>query len=162
MKIKVLALACLSFVIFSGCKDSGKQQTPVNDLQDEMPQNEWKDTQTDPVADPAHNSRNSLDWMGTYHGTLPCADCPGIETTLELDENMTYRIRMIYLDRDTEIEGEGKFEWDDSGQKITLQPEDKDEPAFQFFVGENQLFTLDQEGNRITGELADKYNLEKY
>ena len=31
-----------------------------------------------PRAQPAdmHNSRNSLDWAGTYEGVLACADCP--------------------------------------------------------------------------------------
>ena len=35
-------------------------------------------------ADAAHNSRNALDWAGTYEGVLPCADCPGIQTRLSL------------------------------------------------------------------------------
>lgn len=31
-----------------------------------------------------HTAETSLDYQGTYAGTLPAADCPGIETRLTL------------------------------------------------------------------------------
>ena len=43
------------------------------------------------VPDPAHNSRNSLDWAGIYEGVLPCADCPGIQTRLTLSRDESVR-----------------------------------------------------------------------
>jgi|SRR5690606_7426034 len=114
-------------------------------------------TTSSEVADPAHNSRNSVDWAGTYQGTLPCADCPGIETTLTLDEEGSYVLRTTYLERSDSIYTEsGNFTWDEQGGKITL---DADNRKFQ--VGENQLFALDMEGSRITGNLADHYVLQK-
>ena len=41
----------------------------------------------------AHNAKNSLDYIGTYKGILPCADCEGIETELELNSDKTYEIK---------------------------------------------------------------------
>jgi len=41
-------------------------------------------------VDAQHTSANSLDWAGVYRGVLPCADCPGIETTLRLATDSTY------------------------------------------------------------------------
>jgi len=38
------------------------------------------------MADPAHNSRNALDWAGTYAGVLPCADCPDVQARLRLPQ----------------------------------------------------------------------------
>lgn len=38
------------------------------------------------------NSRNSLDWEGTYKGILPCADCEGIETMVILKDNDRYTL----------------------------------------------------------------------
>ena len=47
-----------------------------------------------PPAQPPdiHNSRNSLDWAGTYEGVLPCADCPGTKTRLTLNQDGSYRL----------------------------------------------------------------------
>ena len=53
------------------------------------------------AADPAHSSRNSLDWAGTYEGVLPCADCPGIRTRLTLNRDESYELSTLTLDRDT-------------------------------------------------------------
>ena len=116
-----------------------------------------KKTATHGLADPAHNSRNSLDWAGTYHGTLPCADCPGIRYTITLNNDDTYRLRTRYLEKgDTAFTESGAFSWDEHGGKITLA--DRGE---KFQVGENRLFHLDMEGNRITGDLAEHYILTK-
>jgi len=107
--------------------------------------------------DPAHNSRNSLDWSGTYQGTLPCADCPGIRYTITLDEDNSYQLKTQYLERgDSVFTESGKFNWDDKGGQITLA-----ERGEKFQVGENRLFHLDMEGNRITGGLAEYYVLNK-
>ncbi|UYZ62703.1 copper resistance protein NlpE N-terminal domain-containing protein [Hymenobacter weizhouensis] len=113
------------------------------------------------AVDPAHNSRNSLDWAGTYSGTLPCADCPGIRTELTLNQDLTYRLRTLYLGKGTgkPIEATGVFRWDDAGRTVRLPGLD-DQPA-HYLVGENQLIQLDKNGQRITGSLAEKYVLRK-
>jgi len=116
-----------------------------------------KKTATTENADPAHNSRNSVDWAGTYQGTLPCADCPGIRYTITLNDDDTYLLKTRYLERgDSVFTESGAFTWDENGGRIALA--DRGE---QFQVGENQLFHLDMEGNRITGNLADHYVLTK-
>ena len=38
---------------------------------------------------------------GHYAGTLPCADCPGIETHLDIAADGTYVLREYYIDRST-------------------------------------------------------------
>ena len=109
------------------------------------------------AADAAHNSQNAVDWPGTYQGTLPCADCPGIRYTLTLNEDDTYVLKTRYLEKgDNVITDSGAFTWDDLGGKIALTNRDE-----RFQVGENQLFHLDTEGNRISGSLAEHYILTK-
>lgn len=110
----------------------------------------------------ADNSRTSLDWAGTYFGSLPCADCPGIDFTLILNQDETYVMQRAYISDQSEgdILTEGTFTWNDKGNIITLNASN-DGGKFIFKVGENRLFHLDQEGNVITGDLADKYILEK-
>lgn len=112
------------------------------------------------VAVDEHNSRNSVDWMGTYLGTLPCADCAGIETTVTLRANGSFTRESVYVGRSAEPVFEtGTFTWDDAGQIVLLDPETG--PGQQYFVGENVLFQLDRNGQRITGDLADRYRLRK-
>lgn len=109
---------------------------------------------TTPAAD-AHNSRNSLDWAGTYSGTMPCASCPGIKTKITLNNDDSYQKTVEYLESNDKPETtNGTFTWSADGSKITLE-------EFQFLVGENQLISLDAEGKQITGELAEHYILKK-
>ena len=104
------------------------------------------------------NSQNALDWEGTYQGTLPCADCEGILTEIILrgDESFTMTTQYLGKTDDTKISS-GSFEWDTSGSNITLNSD----PNLQYKVGEFVLFKLDNEGNRITGELSENYILRK-
>lgn len=107
-----------------------------------------------------HNARNSLDWFGVYRGILPCADCEGIETEVELRRDHTYTIRRHYIGKDAErvFENSGDFVWNDAGNTVIFQNLD---PPNSFFVAENYLIHLDIAGERITGDLAELYILRK-
>lgn len=112
------------------------------------------------AAPDMHNSKTALDWQGVYRGILPCADCPGIKTEITLYNNNTYEKGVRYVDRKnlkTSSLETGSFEWSSDGNKITL---DNDEFE-QYQVGENQLFKLDKEGNRISGAIAESYTLKR-
>jgi uncharacterized lipoprotein NlpE involved in copper resistance len=104
-----------------------------------------------------HNSRNSLDWAGTYEGTLPCADCPGIETILTLSGDNTYTLSERYLKGDQKPnESSGTLEWDKDGNRIIISKDGR-----RFKVEEGRVLHLDLEGNIITGELKEYYILKK-
>jgi len=106
-----------------------------------------------------HNSMISLDWAGVYTGVIPCADCPGINVRVLLDEDCTYHLSYEYIDRDSDpFTVSGEFSWDDSGNSIVLDTPDFP-PYYQ--VGENRLIQLDMNGDPITGDLADMYVLTK-
>ena len=93
------------------------------------------------MADPAHNSRKSLDWAGTYAGTLPCADCPGIQARLRLNRDETYELSLRYLDRGTApSQVRGRFTWQANGNAITL---DAQGGGRQVLVGEGRLALFD-------------------
>lgn len=107
-----------------------------------------------------HNSRNSVDFAGTYRGVIPCADCSGIEVEITIDYDGSFTKRMTYLNgrKDNTVTTEGTYRWNDLGSKITL---DGGAEPLTLLVGENRLFILDADGNRMTGSLADKYILER-
>ncbi len=107
------------------------------------------------------NSENSLDWNGTYKGTVPCASCEGIEVALTLNKDKTYKLVTNYLGRNDALEQEntGSFTWDETGSIITL--EKVAQGPNQYKVGENRIWQLDMEGKVVTGELAEHYILTK-
>ena len=108
----------------------------------------------------SHTSKNALDYTGVYKGVLPCADCSGITTILELKENETYSLQTSYQGKSGKIfEEKGRFQWNDKGNTIVLS-DIKNAPN-QYFVGENTLTQLDMSGEKITGELASNYVLRK-
>lgn len=116
--------------------------------------------QTDTTTVPdGSNSRNSLDYLGRYQGVLPCADCQGIKTTLDLTEEFNYVMTRVYEGRDPKPFVEtGTFRWDEAGGSIILTGNGD---AVIFKVGENRLIQLDRDGKTITGALAGQYVLEK-
>ncbi|MCM8610858.1 copper resistance protein NlpE [Accumulibacter sp.] len=89
-----------------------------------------------------HDSRNALNWAGTYEGVLPCADCPGIRTRLVLRSDGRFELSTQYVDRQpASVVRSGRFQWNDAGNTITLPL--PGERVRQFRVGEGRLLPLD-------------------
>jgi len=140
-----LSIICLLFGL-GACKSKGKKQAQA---------------ETESVA--VENSRDNLNWIGSYSGVIPCADCQGISTQITLSADNTYQIKWKYQGKDDEtFKKSGTFRWDDDGNIITLEGLEPDKFPVRYKVGEEHLLQLDMDGNVITGELADKYMIHKY
>lgn len=108
-----------------------------------------------------HNAKNALDYEGVYRGTLPCADCEGIKTTVYINSNNTFKIVEDYLGKGVNTrESSGTYTWNKAGNSIILKT-DQSADKRSYFVGENMLTQLDQSGNKITGNLAANYVFTK-
>ena len=151
-----LLLLPLSLLFFVSCDRTGQEkgaETPGTDTTGKI------SSDSDRMEADIHNSQNSLDWAGVYTGTVPCADCEGIETRISLTSNNEYIRTLTYLGKsDGVFEDKGAITWAENGNIITLG---EGEGAQSYHVGENMLFHLDREGQRITGDLAEKYQLMK-
>ncbi|MGY0390957.1 copper resistance protein NlpE N-terminal domain-containing protein [Bizionia sp. KMM 8389] len=148
MKKPIVTLVLVLLISFVSCKTDKTEATDASGSEKPL---------TEKKMD-VSSSQNSLDWKGTYMGVLPCADCEGIKTTIQLQEDLTYKKTSEYLGKDaTVFEDTGYYKWLEGGQNILLS--DENETTYQ--VGENKLTLLDQSGDPITGELADKYILQK-
>lgn len=119
------------------------------------------DTTTAAEGD-GHNSQNSLDWVGAYVGRVPCADCPGIDTVLVLNKDLSYSLTRLYVDRadDATQVSNGAFTWFD-GSVIQLGGLDGSAEPTRYRVEEGRLRQLDLAGVEITGTLSDQYVLAK-
>ena len=68
--------AILCAFIMTGCTNSKKTNNADSMSAD-----------TTQVAD-MHNAETSLDYFGEYKGTIPAADCPGIDVTFVIEGNI--------------------------------------------------------------------------
>ena len=108
----------------------------------------------------AHQTHTNL-WPGIYNGFLPCADCAGIKTSLALNKNNSYVMMTQFVGKSPrDFVEKGTFAWNEEANTIILTPR-KSTTTHQYFVGEDVLIKLDNNGNRITGKLADHYILHR-
>lgn len=156
---KVLFIAAIAALAFSACGNKTKNDTEAAiDRASDKVENA-ADKAVDGAKDLMHNAKSSLDFYGEYEGTIPAADAPGIKTTIKLNKDNTYTRKMVFVDRKDNIpEEKGNFTWNADGNIITLNGAKE---ANKYFVSENRLYALDTNGQRITGDLADKYILKK-
>lgn len=98
---------------------------------------------------------------GAYYGMLPCADCPGIDYELQLNEDGTYRETMDYQERSVEpYVTSGKYKLTKDG-KLKLLEASKDGGNSMYAVEGDSLRMLDQDGNAIDSPLANHYVLTR-
>ena len=86
----------------------------------------------------------------SYQGTLPCADCPGIDTRLNLLPDGQFQMRMTYLER----EGSGFYSiglWQTKDGKLTLK--EGTQTVEQFQIKGKTLTKLDMQGQPIASKL---------
>jgi copper homeostasis protein (lipoprotein) len=112
------------------------------------------------IANEQPTATNSLDYLGTYKGTMPCADCPGIETSLELSEDFTFVLTRKYVGKATKAtETKGTYSWNHSENAIMLDNL-KNQPN-QYLVDDGSLIQLDMVGKKLEGKLSSQYILKK-
>ncbi len=95
--------------------------------------------------------------VGVYKTTYPCADCSGIEATLIIHKNKTYRYNRLYKDK------KGK-RYTDKG-KYTIKNDiltiKADNQPVHFLIDDNILTLLDKDLKANTGTFAQYYQLKK-
>ena len=144
----IFILTICSVFLFS-CGGKGKK----NQTEDNTPKTE------NAIQSDTHNAKNSLDYVGLYHGVLPSASGEGIDMHITLQDDGTYLKEVAYIGKSKEpIKSAGTYSWNEEGNTITLNEEEKPN---QYFVGENTLTHLDINGQKIEGELASSYILKK-
>ena len=96
----------------------------------------------------------------SFYGTIPCADCPGIEYELHLHEDNTFNESSLYLERTDETLTEDGTYRIESDSIIVLDRDHKDGINRLLIRGEN-LIILDSDGKEVEGSLAPYYILSK-
>ena len=101
---------------------------------------------------PAPEGLDMRAFAGSFEGTVPCADCPGIDTTLELFADGTARLDEQYRDRKPEPGQGGTWTVEERGKRIRFDPDSKAAEDRVYAVASNdELRMLDRDGNPISG-----------
>ncbi len=99
--------------------------------------------------------------VGTYEGTLPAADCPGIKTVLTLNADSTYQYSADYLERkDGHDEASGIFKVL-ANNVIEITRPSSGETSYYKVKNANSIIMTDSLGNEPEGEMAKLYVLTK-
>ncbi len=113
-----------------------------------------------PAADPALTAAanpvvdfDMRDFAGEFAGTLPCADCAGIDTKIALAGDGTYTIRETYRGKSADaLKGNGTWTAEDNGHRLRLDPNSKSEDDRLFeIVGKNDIRLMDKDGTPLQG-----------
>ncbi len=99
------------------------------------------------------------EWAGTWTGTLPCADCPGIAVTLRLLPDARYWLRWQYLERGPGPVQQGTITWLNAD---TLHLGGVHDGAADYRLGaDGSLTQLGMHGRPIGGPLAARFVLRR-
>ena len=121
------------------------------------------DTMNDPAAVSTSASASAVpsaaDRMrqlaGTYEGTLPCADCEGIRTSLTLDAGGRYTMEREYLGKADRKPIRDKGRWQADSTVVTLLGNTADEDARYRATDTRTLTMLGRDGRDIESNLND-------
>ena len=102
-------------------------------------------------------STQSDEYVGTYKGMFPCADCSGINVLITLNES-TYTSEETAEDIVTK--DKGSVSYDKENKIITLISSEEKDRKTSYKVKENTIVFL-EDGKEIEGELASYYILKK-
>ena len=102
-------------------------------------------------------STQSDEYVGTYKGMFPCADCSGINVLITLNES-TYTSEETAEDIVTK--DKGSVSYDKENKIITLISSEEKDRKTSYKVKEHTIVFL-EDGKEIEGELASYYILTK-
>ncbi len=156
----ITATFCVVALALAGCKPSGSDAAPANAAPAETAavpaagEGGPTDVLKEVDNSPAPEGLDVRAFAGSFNGTLPCADCPGIDSTIELKGDGSYAVHDVYQERDARFDTTGTWTVEEAGKRIRLDPNSKDEQDRLYEVVSNdELRMLDGDGKAIESGL---------
>lgn len=151
MKRKLIVLTVGALAVLSSCTE---KKTTANAT----------DKDSTSVVDTTATDDNYVDLAavsGTYEGTLPAADCPGIKTVLTIKADSTYQLQQDYIDKKNgHDEASGVFKVLDGKVLMLVRPSSGEQTYYK--VKDNKSIVMtDSLGVEPEGETAKLYVLKK-
>lgn len=151
MKRKLIVLTVGALAVLYSCTE---KKTTANAT----------DKDSTSVVDTTATDDNYVDLAavsGTYEGTLPAADCPGIKTVLTIKADSTYHLQQDYIDKKNgHDEASGVFKVLDGKVLMLVRPSSGEQTYYK--VKDNSSIVMtDSLGVEPEGETAKLYVLKK-
>ena len=151
MNQNLIALACIAALALAACAQQPAAPS-TGAVVDETPVEAFQPAAVDvvPTGEGEGATFDQRDFAGTFTGTLPCADCPGMDVTLTLEPDGAYRTTHVYQERPDgtwTIDGHWSVESDDG--VIRLDPNSKTEEDQLYSIeSRERIVMLDADGNK--------------
>ena len=154
MNRKLLLLAVVATLAVAACKP----QAPAEPVAPTAPAEPAAPAAAAPVAvESAPAMMTAADvpfdikgFAGTFTGTLPCADCPGIDTRITLNADGSYALHEVYQGKGNGFDGDGTWTAEENGKRIRLDPNSKSQQDRLYAVtSADQIDALDSAGMPI-------------
>ncbi len=99
-------------------------------------------TMAEPGVQPAGAGFDARAFAGSFSGTLPCADCPGIDERLVLEADGSFTLSDAYRERPgSAFETRGSWSLEPGGQRLRLDPGSKD--------AQDRLFAIEDDDTLV-------------
>ncbi|MCI7453003.1 MAG: copper resistance protein NlpE [Prevotella sp.] len=148
MKKRFMILAVAAVALMASC---GDKKTARNEASEDSIS----------VADTTAATLDISAVAGSYEGTLPAADCPGLKTVITLNADSTYQMQQDAIDRkDGHDEASGIFEINDGNILVLVRPSSGDRTYIKVKDADSIVMT-DSVGNEPEGEMAKLYVLTR-
>lgn len=104
---------------------------------------------------------DSKSFVGGFTGILPCASCPGIETTIEFKADGYYNLSEAHMGEGKGPQNaDGTWTVEEDGKVVRLDPSDRAEPDRVYaIVSKDEITMLDSGGNPAESRLD--YSLKR-
>lgn len=130
-----------------------------------------EDAQTDAIAVVENSAADSItadskgfdskSFAGSFLGTLPCASCPGIETTIQFNADGTYALTETHMgEKDGPQVVDGTWTVEDDGKQVRLDPSSKTEPDRLYAIASNDAIVMLDEAGKSAQSTLD-YTLKR-
>lgn len=161
MNQKLLTIACLAVLALTAC-DRQETSGPTTAPDASVP--------AEPAPAAAETAAASPDtvaafdvkaFAGSFSGTLPCADCPGIDNKLTLNADGTFVLEETYQDsRSATNKLDGTWTAEENNTRLRLDPNSKSEADRLYAITSNdQIDLLGDDGQPAASGLT--YSLKR-
>ncbi len=144
---RIILVLGLTSLILMGCSNNNDQSERASAPDNNVIANTDHPNQADTTM--GDTAENALDWPGEYKGILPCKDCKGIETELELKLDNRFELSQEFLGKpaNTENKVKGTFKFlADQPNMIQLDAEGDNRI---YFIGENFIELRGDKGEKL-------------
>lgn len=158
MNRSLIALACIATLALAACAPEPEPAGPATGaVVSAAPAEAIAPAGPDvtPTGEAPQSDFDQRGFAGTFSGTLPCADCPGIDVTLILEPDGSYTSTHVYQERpDGTWSSDGHWSAEDGDSVIRLDPNSKtDEDRLYGIDSTDRIVMLNGDGERIASGL---------